>query len=96
MARMAPATTLSFSLTVDFGDAAGAGSFHFVLHFHGFHDNDAVSGIHFIANRDEDAHDFAGHGRENLGATVAARVRAERFHWRGSSIVQVKRRFPNG
>src|ERR1017187_9280667 len=46
-------------------DAAGAVGLQLVLHLHGFHYDDALTGDHLVAGGGEDADDFAGHGAED-------------------------------
>jgi hypothetical protein len=64
-------------------DGAGFGGFYFVLHFHGFDDEEALAGFDFVAGFNEKADDFAGHGGEDLlaafgfgGALFASAPRA--------------------
>jgi len=47
-------------------DGAGLGGADFVLHLHGFDDEQALTGFDFVASGDENANDFAGHGRGDL------------------------------
>src|ERR1039458_8850590 len=42
-------------------DAAGAVGLQLVLHLHGFHYDDALTGDHLVAGGGEDADYFAGH-----------------------------------
>src|ERR1017187_5616722 len=37
------------------GDAAGLGSLHLVLHLHGFHHHQTLTGLHLVARRHEHA-----------------------------------------
>src|ERR1017187_5625752 len=46
-------------------DAAGAVGLQLVLHLHGFHYDDALTGDHLVAGGGEDADYFAGHGAED-------------------------------
>lgn len=64
-------------------ERAGLGRANFVLHFHGFHDEEPLTGFDFFAGLDEDADDFAGHGSYDLlaafeieGAAATATPRA--------------------
>src|ERR1017187_3604226 len=46
-------------------DAAGAVGLQLVLHFHGFHYDDALAGDDLVAGGGQDADYFAGHGAED-------------------------------
>jgi hypothetical protein len=50
----------------EFFYGAGFGGFDFVLHFHGFDDDEALTGFDFVAGFDEQADYFAGHGGDDL------------------------------
>ena len=45
---------------------AGLWGFDFVLHFHGFDNEEALAGFDFVSSFDEKADYFAGHGSDNL------------------------------
>jgi hypothetical protein len=47
---------------LEFFYGAGFRGFDFVLHFHGFDDEEALAGFDFVAGFDEETDDFAGHG----------------------------------
>src|ERR1017187_7700123 len=53
-------------------DAPGAVGLQLVLHLHGFHYDDALTGDHLVAGGGEDADYFAGHGAEDRLHGVAA------------------------
>jgi len=50
--------------------------FHFVLHLHRFDYDYARAGFDLIADPDQHAHDFAGHGCDDAGRLVGVRDRA--------------------
>jgi len=47
-------------------DGAALGRADFVLHFHGFDNQQALAGFHVVSCFDEKTHDFAGHGGNDL------------------------------
>src|SRR5229473_6396919 len=47
-------------------DGAALGRADFVLHLHGFDNEKALAGFDAVSRLDEEAHDFTGHGRNNL------------------------------
>jgi len=51
-------------------DRAGLGGAHFVLHFHGLHDEDALARLDFVSGFDQQAHYLTGHGRDDLLAAL--------------------------
>src|SRR5258708_16083460 len=53
------------------GDLSRLWCFHLVLHLHRFNYHDAGSGVYLIADCDQNAHDFAGHGSDDPGYVVA-------------------------
>ena len=72
VARTSPAATVAPSLA-ETVRLSGAGGFHFVLHLHGFDDDQALTGLHGVAGGDQDADYFAGHRRRLLDAIGAWR-----------------------
>src|SRR5579872_6200126 len=48
------------------GDAPGAVRLHLVLHLHGFHYDDALTRLDGLAGLDQQAHDLARHGCDDL------------------------------
>src|SRR5215469_368101 len=58
-------------LNTHFEDMSGARSFHFVLHFHGFHHDQAGAYIYRVALLDEQADYLARHGRGDVLASAA-------------------------
>src|SRR5580704_11120536 len=51
---------------LEFFYGAGFWGFDFVLHFHGFDDEEALAGLDFVAGFDEETNHFAGHGGDDL------------------------------
>ena len=71
--RFARIDCLAFGDT-DFSDFAGFGRKHFVLHFHRFDNQHALIGGDIIARAEQHAHDFAGHGRNQIDSTRRSRA----------------------
>ena len=94
MASTAPATTLSFSSSPESRQRAARG-YHLVLHLHRFHH-------HNSPDRPPPGSPTATRMRttlpgievKNCSPPWPPAASAERFHWRGSSILNSKRRFP--
>ena len=71
----------------DFGDFAFLGGLDFVLHLHGFHHDERLTGFDLIAFGGDDANDFSGHGSGDFkgqlgaggGAAAAQRARIADF-----------------
>jgi len=51
-------------------DGAAFRRANFVLHFHGFDNQEALAGFDFVSRLDEEADDFTGHGGDDLLAAL--------------------------